>query len=76
METEEEDAEVMVSRMEELTQAVTQKFLWKYSEEEYGVLIKDVKAGMLCKKAENKHAKLKRRFDELSVKDRVILRGE
>ena len=63
METEEEDVEVIVARMEELMKAVTQELLQKYSEEYYRVLIRDVKAGRLHKAAENKHAKLKGRFD-------------
>ena len=65
----------MVTRMEELTKALPEELLQKYSEEEYGVLIKDVKAGRLGKESENKHAKHKRRFDKLLVKDRIILTG-
>ena len=46
--------------MENLTDAVTQELMQKYSEEEHGVLIKNVKTWRVSKEAENKHA----RFDE------------
>ena len=49
METEEEDVKVIIARMEEQTEAVNQEMLQKYSEEEYGALIRDVQAGRLGK---------------------------
>lgn len=59
METEKENLEVMVEIMEELTEAATQELLQKYSEEKYGVFVRYIKAGRLCKEAGNKYAKFK-----------------
>ena len=49
MKTGEEVAEVIVVRMEEMMEAVTQELLQMYSEEKFRISIKDVKAGRLGK---------------------------
>ena len=76
MKTKIEDAEALVARMVELTCTIPEGFLKKYIEETCGILIKGVKAERLSKFEENKHTKLKGRFNELLMKNRVILRGE
>ena len=75
VETEEEDAEVVIARLDSMTDAVTMPILLKYTEKEYRVLLQDVQQGKMSE-ATTKLTGIKECFAELSVNQGIILRGE
>ena len=75
VETEEEDAEVVIARIDSMTDAVTMSILVKYTEKEYKRLLQDVQQGKMSEST-TKLIGIKECFEELLVNQGIILRGE
>ena len=75
METEEEDAEVVIARLEIMTDAVTMPILAEYSGKDYNQLMQDVRQGQMSESTTNLTG-IKECFTELSVYQGILLRGE
>ena len=75
VETEEEDAEVVIARIDSMTDVVTMPILVKYTEKEYKRLPRDVQQGKMMEST-TKLIGIKECFEELSVNQGIILRGE
>ena len=76
MEDEEEDREILVCRMEELTDAVTLPILQRHTKGDpiLQQLMEDIRHGRLRK--ELGHSGYKECFQELSVQEEVVMRGD
>ena len=75
VEAEEEDAEILIARLDMVEDAVTMPIMAKYTDTEYKELVEDIRQGTLSKE----RAKLKgvqECWEELSIHEGVIMRGE
>ena len=75
VETEEEDAEIVIARVDSMTDAVTIPILARYTNKEYKHLVEDVQRGRLGENSKQL-AGIKECFQELSLSQGVILRGD
>ena len=75
VETEEEDSEIIIARMEMVADAVTLPILARYTEKEYGQLKEDILWGHISQDSA-KLIGMKECFLELCVNGGVVLRGE
>ena len=75
VETEEEDAEVVIARLDSMTDTVTMPILVRYTEKEYKRLLQDVQKGKMSEST-TKLTGIKECFEELSVNEGIILRGK
>ena len=75
VETEEEDSEILIARMEMVTDAVTLPIMVRYTEKEYAGLKGDIQQGHISQDSA-KLMGVKECFLELSVNEGVIMRGE
>ena len=75
VESEEEDAEVVIARLEIMTDAVTLPILAEYTDKEYKQLLEDVQKGQMSVTT-TKLTGIKECFAELSVNQGILLRGE
>ena len=75
METEEEDSEILIARLDMVEDAVTMPILAKYMDTEYKMLVEDIRRGTL-RQEEAKLKGIKESWDELSIHEGVIMRGE
>ena len=65
----------MIARIDSMTDAVTMSILVKYTEKEYKRLLQDVQQGKMSEST-TKLIGIKECFEELSVSQGIILRGE
>ena len=75
VETEEEDAEIIIARLDMVADAVTLPILARYTSREYKQLLQDVTQGHMSQ-GTSKLAGIKECFLELSENQGIILRGE
>jgi hypothetical protein len=75
VETEEEDAEIVIARLDMLTDAVTLPILARFTAKEYEQLLHDLLRGHMSQDT-GKLAGIKECFNELSVNTGILLRGE
>ena len=75
VEIDEEDAEVVIARLDSMTDTVTMPILVRYTEKEYKRLLQDVQKGKMSEST-TKLTGIKECFEELSVNEGIILRGK
>ena len=75
VETEEEDAEIIIARLDMVEDAVTLPIMARYTTKEYNQLLTDVMQGQMSQDS-TKLVGIKECFQELSVNQGIILRGE